>query len=312
MYKVGRALTDNQIFEMVPLEAIANATLTDADKDILVQITEYDIMKNHSVIMTTTKKEEVIKKITERLDNLDQSIRDTYLILFSHWFNNKIGVGMENEGNVYCGINDIHFKYRKLIGKNKESTLSTEHYNSYIRAIDVLSNTRVMIDITKETNIAYEKIKSLGWDAIDSLLLSDVKFVYNKKEERVIGIWYNTGVIGEAYTKYIPKINKYPMALLNISLKYETAKNIGNYLYYLHQMNKEKNTNQTELSLFNLMGESRYEIKPPYIQQGISRFIKHLNKAGEILIKNKIITNISIPKDINSKNYRDKHIQINF
>lgn len=310
-YKFSRALTDKQIFEMVPLENLAMANLTDADKDILVQITEYDIMKNPAVIMTATKREEVIKKITERLDNLDQSTRDTYLILFSHWFHNKIGEGMENEGNAYCSISDIHFIYRKLTGKNKDSTLLPEQYESYIQDIDVLRNTRVMIDITKETNIAYEKIKSLGWTSIEGFLVNDVNFVYDK-EKRMIGIWYNTGLIGDAYTKYIPRINKYPTALLKMDSKYATAKNIGNYLCYLRSCSQEKNEVVSKVNLFNLMGESRYELKKGRQQQGINRFLNNLKKAKELLIINKIIKDLGIPEDIHSKNYKSKHVTVDW
>jgi hypothetical protein len=310
LYKVNRALTSKEFFEMVQIENSAIANFSDSTKDILVEITEYDIRKNPDIVIKATKRHEIINKITERLDNLDLYTRDTYLVLFAHWFYNNIDKGMENEGNAYCNISDIHFKYRGLRGKNKDSTLTDEQYESYTTALDILANTRVSIDITRETNVIYDKIKSMGWTSIEGFLLNDVRFIY--KEERLMGLWYNMGLIGQAYTEYIPSqiSNKYPTALLKMNNKYPTAKNIGNYLCYLHQIKKEIGETTSAINIYNLMGESRYEIKPPNIQQGINRFIKNLNTVNELLIKSRIIESMYIPDDIHSKNYKDKQIDI--
>lgn len=309
LYKINKALTGKEFFEIVPLETAAIANFNDSKKDILVQITEYDIIKNPSIIMKATKKDEILNKISARLENLDQTTRDTYLVLFTHWFKNKELEGMENEGNAYCEFTDIHFNYRGLTGKNKDSTLMSEQYNSYLQAVDILRNTRVKIDITKENNIVYDKIKNLGWTAMEGFLVNDVKLVY--KNEKVIGIWYNMGILGEAYTEYIPQINnRYPTDLLKLDSKYSTVKNIGNYLCYLYSCRQDDNEVSSKINLFSLMGEVRYELAKGRYQQGINRFLNNLNKTKDLLISNKIIKDISVPEDIHSKNYKDKHIII--
>lgn len=308
-YEINKALTEKDNFLLNPLEALAEAHISDANKEILVQITEYDIKKNPSIIMQATKREEIVDKVTKRLDNLDQNVRDIYLILFAHWMKNKINDGLEKHGSAYIEIHDIHFGYKGLAGKNSESTISSSQYEDYLKALEILANTKVNIDITKETNIAYEKIKSLGWTSIEGFLINDVRWVY--KKEGIIGIRYNMGLIGEAYTEHVSQVNqKYPKALLNLHPKnYSIAKNIGNYLCYLHYNNEEKEL-VTKINMYVLLGESRYEIKPPRIQESLNRFVKHLNKCSEVLKENNIISQVEIPICINSKNYKEMEITI--
>lgn len=311
MYKLGKALTDKDVFNIVTEETEAIAHISDSNKDVLIQITEYDILKNPSLLLQATKKQEVVKKVKERLEALDQLTRDTYLILFTHWIKNKVKDNVEEEGKALIELDTIHFDYRGLTGKNKESTLTEQQYSSYVNAIDVLSNTRVSIDVSKETNIAYEKIKNLGWGAIEGRLIDNIRWVYNTEKTKIIGIWYDLGMIGEAYTQYIPQINnKYPTALLQLDAKNSTVKNIGNYLCYLHRCNENVGNKYTLIKFYNLMGESGYEIKPPRIQEGLNRFLKHLEKIKDMLINNKIISNIEIPQDIHSKNYKEKQIKV--
>ena len=250
---------------------LAEAHISDCNKEILVQITEYDIMKNPSLIMQATNREEIAGKLKIRLDNLDQNIRDIYLILFTHWFKNQVKDGLENHGSAYIDISDIHFGYKGLLAKNRHYSIMQTQYEDYIKSIEVLANTKVKIDITKETNVVYEKVRSLGWKAIEGLLINDIRWVLDKND-KVIGIWYNMGIIGEAYTKYIPNINdRYPKALLNLETFERIMlllKNIGNYLCFLHYSNKEKKS-RSKINLYVLMGESRYEIKAPNIQRYI-------------------------------------------
>lgn len=312
MYKLGKALTNKDLFKLIPEQFEAIAQITDVKKDILIQVTQYDIMQNPSILMQATRKEEIVNKVNERLNNLDQDTGDMYKILFTHWMKNKVKDGLENEGKAFVEINEIHFGYRGLKGRNQESGITDIQYDNYMKAIDVLVNTKVQIDITKETNIVYDKIKSLKWGAIEGFLINNVRWVWNDAKTRTIGIWYDLGLIGEAYIQHIPQINnKYPTALLQLDYKvYATVKNIGNYLCYLHRCNENANNKTTVLNFYNLLGESRFEIKAPRIQEGLNRFVKNLNKAKEILIMNHIISDIEIPSDLNSKNYKNANIVI--
>lgn len=315
LYKLGSALTTKEFFSMIPDSKEAITQISDSKKDILVKITEYDIMQNPSIIMQSTKKEEIVNKVTERLDTLDQTTRDIYIILFTHWMKNKISSGLENEGKAFIDLNTIHFDYRGLRGKNLNSTIHDNIYQNYKQAIDTLSGTKVRIDITKETNIAYEKIKSLKWGSVEGFLINNVRVMWEEKDPtKVNGIFYDLGIIGEAYTEHIPQINnKYPTALLQMDARnYSTAKNIGNYLCYLHRCNENANNKKTLINFYKLLMESRYEVKAPYIQRHIERFLKHLVKIEDILKKNNIISSIEVPSDIHTKNYKEKQITVHW
>lgn len=310
LYKLSSALTGKDFFTE---EAIAQ--IPDSKKDIFLQITEYDIIQNPSIIMQTTKKEEIVNKVAERLESLDQNIRDMYIILFNHWMKNKISDVIEDKGKAFIDLDTIHFDYRGLRGKNLNSTIYDNVYQNYIHAIDVLTSTKVRIDITKETNVAYDKIKSLKWGAMEGFLINNIRLIWDEKDpNKLRGLYYDLGLIGEAYTQHVPQINnKYPTALLQLDSKnYSTAKNIGNYLCYLHRCNENTGNKLTHINFYKLLMESRYEVKAPYIQRHIDRFLKHLFKIEDVLKNNNIITNMEIPSDIHTNNYKNKQISIHW
>lgn len=313
LYELSKALTDRDTFAISAEATEAIAKIEDSRKDIYIQISEYDVMKNPTLLLQATKKKEVIEKVKERIDNLDQNNRDVYQILFTHWMKNKVKDIENNCWRAYIEIDTIHFDYRGLPGKNQESTIHDSQYLNYLNAIDTLANTKVTIDITQETNIAYEKIKNLGWSSIEGVLLERVRYIRGEKRKntKVIGVWYDLGMFGEAFTLHVPQINnKYPTALLQMDTKSITAKNIGNYLCYLHRCNENTGNYYTLINFYNLMGESGYSIKPPRIQEGINRFLKQLQKIEEILIVNKIISKIEVPIDVQSKNYKDRQVKV--
>lgn len=312
MYKLSKALTDKDLFKFSSEQLEATAQLNDSKKDILIQITEYEVMKDPSIIMHATKHEEIVTKVKERLNNLDQDTSDMYKILWSHWMNYKAKDGLENAGRAYIEIKQIHFGYKGLVGTNQESGIPELQYKNYIKAIDILKNTNVKIDITKETNIAYDKIKSLKWGAIEGVLINNVIWTYNNANTKRIGLWFDLGLIGKAYSEHVVQINKkYPTTLLQLDgRQHFIVKNIGNYLCYLHRCNENTKNKQTTLNLYNLMGESQFAVIPPRIQQYIDRFIKNLNKVKKMLMDNKIISDIIIPEQIYSKNYKETQIVI--
>jgi len=313
IYKLGKALTTKDFFSSIEGQD-PSAEISDSKKNIIMQITEYDVVKKPSLLMKATKKEEIVNKVTERLESLDQNTRDVYLILFTHWMKNKIGEGLEDEGKAFIELDSIHFDYRGLRGKNLTSSMDAPTYTNYIQAIDTLSATKVKIDITKETNVAYEKIKSLKWGAVEGFLINNLRLIWNDKKSKVIGLFYDLGLIGEAYTQHVPQINnKYPTAILQLDSKnYATAKDIGNYLCFLHRCNENANNKKTILGLYSLMMEVRFEVQSRYAQRCIDRFLKHLTKIEDVLIKNGIVRSIKIPTDIHSKNYKTQQIEVNW
>lgn len=318
MYNLGKALTNKEIFEFFPedLEAISD----DKDNNMFVQITEYDIVKNPSLIMQATKKKEIQEKVYERLSSLDQNTSDLFKILFGHYINDKSRSipSITSEDNPsdnlsYISIDEIHFSYKGLKGKNEYSGIANSQYKNYIRSIDILANTKVKFDITKETNAVYQKIKSLKWGAIEGFLLNNIRWVENSRNNKIDGIWYDLGLIGEAFTKYIPNINeKYPRDLLRLNYKvYPTVKNIGDWLCYLHKLN-DSQIPSTKIKFYDLVGETRFEIKSPGIQKYINRFLKNLDNAIKILKENKIVNGYETPEPIHTKNYKQAIIVINW
>jgi hypothetical protein len=317
LYLLGRKLSNKDFFEFVPekCEAIAE----DDKNNILVKITEYDLVKNPSLIMQATKKTEIREKVYQRLESLDQNTSDMYKILFTHFLTHRNSDDFNDKENnpnkklVFIKIDDIHFFYRGLRGKNKESTIGDDQYNNYVQAIDILSNTKVEFNINQTTNAIYDKLKSLNWGSIEGFLINDTRWIKNKKNGRIDGIWYNLGLIGEAFLDHIPQINnRYPKDLLKLNYNvYSTVKNIGEYLCWLHRCNKNANNKKTKLNFYNLMGECRCEIKQGRTQRSLDSFVKNLNKAKDILIENKIISDMKVP-NVYSKNYRNSFIVISW
>lgn len=313
IYKLGKALTNKDIYDINSDNTLAITHISDNNKNLTIQISDVDIIKNPTVLLKTAT-QEVVFKVDEKLANFDQITRDTFLALAGHWqYQHSQGL-VENDGFVYCKLDTIHFDYRGLSGKNKESTMPEVIYSNYIGIIESLRNTKVTVDVSKEDNPLYDKIKRMNIGAIEGYLLDKVRYVYNTDKTKMIGIAYDLGVIGEIYFDKIPQVNnKYPTAILQLDARnYAVAKNIGNYLCYLHRCNEKTNNLKTKLNFYSLMLESDYAPTPPYIQRGIDRFIKHLNKIAEVLIVNSIIYNIDIPIDIQSKNYKDKQIVIHW
>ena len=317
MYNLGKALTDKNLFEFFPEEFEASME----ENNMLVQITEYDIFTNPSLIMKATKKEEIREKVFERLNSLDQNTSDLFKVLFAHFVNEKrkkemkvIPLESKDPWLAYISIDDIHFSYKGLKGKNKESHIAKTQYENYISSIDILTNTKVKFDITKETNAVYQKLKALKWGAVEGFLINNVRWAQNKKNTRVDGIWYDLGLIGEAFTKHIPNINeKYPKDLLKLNYKvYPTVKNIGNFLCWCHKSNNIK-AKTTEIDFYDLLGEVRFEItKSSGIQKSLDRFMNNFNKAIDILKENNIISSIEIPEPIHTNNYKKAVIVINW
>jgi hypothetical protein len=177
-----------------------------------------------------------------------------------------------------------------------------------------LRNTSIKVDITKETNIVYEKIKNLRFGAIEGFLvqISHITY-YDNNTQKIRGFKYNLSVIQDTFAVTEPVINYlYPTSLLQLSTKSETVKNLGHYLCYIHKLNEGTGQNMSSIGFYVLMGESRFTIKGSRYQEGIDRFIGHLRKIEQLLQKENIIIHIDIPTDIDSKNYKFKKVNIHW
>lgn len=311
LYVLCSLLSNKNNFKVLPesAEAIAN-TNTDTNISVTItgKITEYNIEQNPSLLLQTSK-QEVITKLLERLNNLDSLAQDVYLALFAHWLDYK-----DDSGDAYIDIDDIHFKYRGLGGTNKTSTIRDEDYINYRKAIDVLRNTSLKVNINKNTNIVYDKIKNLKFGAIEGFLVQVTHITYyDEDSDKIRGFKYNLSVIQDTFTISEPIINYlYPTSLLQLTTKSETVKNLGNYLCYLHKQNELKGNKISAISLYVLMGESNYAIKGSRYQEGINRFLINLKKIEQLLQKESIITHMDIPEDVDSKNYKFKKVDIHW
>jgi len=184
LYEVGKLLTDREMYHMNSEET--EAVAINASSDVFMKITEYDIIQNPAILLQTTSKQEVVKKIKERIDNLDSLTRDVYSILFSHWYEFKDDLGYAS-----IEIEDMHFNYRGHRGRNANSTMLTEDYDNYRKCIDILRNTSVKIDINDTNNIAYENIKSFNVGAVEGFLLDiDTITYYSDDKTKMKGFKY--------------------------------------------------------------------------------------------------------------------------
>jgi len=307
LYEVGKLLTDREMFHLNTEETEALAK--NATSDILMKITEYDIIHNPALLLQTTSKQEVVKKIKERIDNLDSLTRDVYSILFSHWYEFKDELGYAS-----IEIDDMHFNYRGHRGKNASSTMASEDYENYRKCIDILRNTSVKIDINNTNNFAYDNIKSFNVGAVEGFLLDvDTITYYNNDNSKMKGFKYKLSVIQNMSTYYTLQVdNKFSASLLQASTNNPTMKNLGYYISKLRKTNVDNDNPYTDISLFNLMGESSFQIINSRYQQYLNRFIDYLKRTEEILIKDEIVLKIDIPCDVDSKSYKFKKVRIHW
>ena len=283
-------------------EAIASSS-----SEVFVKITEYDIIKNPALLLQTTSKTEVVKKIKERIDNLDSLTRDVYSILFSHWFEFK-----DELGYATIEIDDMHFNYRGHTGKNISSTLSNDDYDNYRKCIDILRNTSVKIDINDSNNIAYHNIKAFDVGAVEGFLLNVDNFIYYGYDNtKIKGIKYKLSVIQDISSYYTLQVdNKFSTSILKMAANNPTMKNLGYYISKLRMVNVDNGNFYTDISLFNLMGESNFKIVGSRYQQYINRFLDYLKRTEEILKEDDIVIKIDIPFEVDSKSYKFKKVRI--
>lgn len=299
LFNMEKALINNQYYQFNMDDKEAQANLKD---DVVIAITsnltEYDIKKNPHLLLQSTNPIEIFNQIEKRLDSLDPLTRDMYKTLFGHWYDNK-----DTNGDAYIEIEDIHFGYKGQRGTNQSSTLKEEVYQKYVESIDVLQNTKVKINIDDTNNKAHKKITKNDFGAIGSYLININHFTYYAhNNNKVRGVSYNMKLF---YDTFVKKLNNtYPTSLLQLSTKSEISKNMGNYFCYLHSLCKETNQLFSSINFYTLMGESKFEIKGSRYQEYIDRFIKHIQKTEKLLVDSKIIKNVTIPNNINTKNYR--------
>jgi hypothetical protein len=305
LYSLGNLLTSKA--EFVNSEDNKQAlSIIKSDTDMLITLNKYEIEKDPSIILKTTDKLTVANKIKESLDMLDVLTRDVYLALFDHWREYQ-----DENNEAYIDIDDIHFNYRGMRGTNISSTLLEEDYIRYRRAIEILRNMSIKIDITNENNIVYKTLKKYDFGAIEGYLLEIKNITYHSNQKTMKGFKYNMSVIQDTFLVYPAKINtKYPTSLLQVSTKHDTCKHIGNYICKIYTEAKENNFTNTFVSFYTLMGESRYEIKPPRYQQYIDRFVNSIKRTETLLVSANVVLNINIPQDIDAKNYKYKKIEI--
>ncbi len=304
LYEIGKLLTEKEMFKLSQEETEAIATTS---PEVFVKITEYDIIKNPAILLQTTSKQEVVKKIKERIDNLDSLTRDVYSILFSHWFEYK-----DELGYATIEIDDMHFNYRGHSGKNISSTLSNDDYENYRKCIDILRNTSVKIDINDSNNFAYHNIKDFDVGAVEGFLLNVDNFIYYSHDNtKIKGLKYKLSVIQDISSYYTLQVdNKFSTSILKMAANNPTMKNLGYYISKLRKINVDSGNTYTDISIYNLMGESNFKIVGSRYQQYINRFLDYLRRTEEILRDDEIVTQIDIPFDVDSKTYKFKKVRI--
>lgn len=311
LYIVGKMLTGNADFKLLPekTEAIAQAK---SPNEILVsisglnQLSAYEIESNPSILLQTTDKNTVMKKVLERIENLDELTRDIFNnCLFHHWWHYR-----DSNQIAYIEIEQMHIDYRGLRGKNVTSSIQPEDYENYIKAIDILRNTSVKIDFTKENNLVYEKLEEMNIGAVEGYLLTVDRLTYYKNDnKRIKGFYYKLQVMLDTFASLIINDN-FPTALIQLSTKSKTVRAIGNYLCFLHRENQDTQEPFSDISLYQLMGEARYEISGSRYQQYINRFIDNIRKTEELLRQENIVSNIIIPNDVDAKNFKYKKVRV--
>jgi hypothetical protein len=311
LYIVGKMLTGNADFKLLPekTEAIAQAK---SPNEIMVsisglnQLSAYEIEANPSILLQTTDKNTVMKKVLERIQNLDELTRDIYNnCLFHHWLHYR-----DSNDIAYIEIEQMHIDYRGLRGKNVNSSIQPEDYDNYIKAIDILRNTSVKIDFTKENNLVYDKLEKMNVGAVEGYLLTVDRLTYYKNDStRIKGFYYKLQVILDTFASLIINDN-FPTALNQLSIKSKTVRAIGNYLCFLHREIQDTHDVFSDISFYQLMGEARYEISGSRYQQYINRFVENIKKTEEILRHENIVSQIIIPDNIDAKTYKYKKVRV--
>jgi hypothetical protein len=267
------------------------------------KLTKKSILNKADIVM------QVIQDLSATVEVLGQEAADVYRALTLHWVENRAFEG-KSAGKAFITLDDIHFNYRKLAGKNGNSTITDEQIEKYVQIINALERAKVYLDITNEKGAIYDKMRLAGVAKVASRVLRTSEALTEKG--RLVGFMFDFDAIGQIFSEIAIQYNKfYPMAVLEMNGRYnEPAKKIADQMVHWHRNNAKNKKSSFEVSYSLLLQIANYTFPDRNKQRAIDRFNeRQLAMVEKVLKETRIIKRLEIPI-ITTQNIEEAKVKI--
>ncbi|PGL78057.1 hypothetical protein CN931_23885 [Bacillus sp. AFS054943] len=303
LHRLGRSLGNNKGFELDSNTGNYNKI----DRNMVISLESGRTID--TIDVSNGKKLNVIKKVADTVSLLDEDTADVYRILVSKWITAPITQGKE-KGKAFISLEDIHFKYRRQTGKNKNSTLTPEQRSRYYENLAILSGIEVKIDITQEEGKVYEEARKRGIKSIETPIFR-FNWGLDEDDERT-GFFYDFDELGNTFAEFFTNYNEYyPIENVRLDTRYyKPAKRIIDELVHMHKTHIENGVFETSIPLTTLIEMADYEINMKKFTTYINRFKdRQLSKVIETLTACGIIRDAYLSTE---KIYKKTFEQVDF